>query len=147
MKRLAVALCIVAACASRTPQLTEITFERSCSGCPAATLVVIRSDGRATLTSQGNARFGTTDSVVNGAITREQFAEVARLLAANGFFEMQAEYRDPQIQDAPWTRISAVRDGVTTTVIRRDAAGPAGLDAIERALDDVARTIKPGPLQ
>ena len=124
------------------PAVTEITLERNCFGCPAGSVLVLKRDGTATYTVTGNARQGTANRTATGRIGREEFDSLARLLVARGFFAMQDEYADPQLRDGEWSSVTAVRGGVEKKVFERNGAGPAGLKAIETAIDALrSRTV------
>ena len=123
--------------ASPVPAVNEITHERNCFGCPTGSILVLKRDGTATYTVTGNARQGTADRTSTGRIGREEFDSLARLLVARGFFAMQDEYADPQLRDGEWSSVTAVRGGVEKKVFERNHAGPASLQAIEKAIDAV----------
>jgi hypothetical protein len=128
----------LAACAQTTSPamntITEISIERDCSGCANGSVLVLRSDGTATLTLVGKARLGTTGSASRGTLHREDFDALARLAQSHGFFEMNDVYEDPEIQDGAWTTTRVLRGTQDKRVIRREAAGPAGLKQLEAAI-------------
>lgn len=115
--------------------VTEITLERNCFGCPAGSILVLKRDGPATYTITGNARQGTTNRTSTGRIGRDEFDTLARLLVSRGFFAMKDEYADPQLRDGDWSSLAAVRGGAEKKVFERNGAGPAGLQAIHKAID------------
>lgn len=121
--------------------IAEISLNRICFGCPHSTLLTLRRNGEATLIMTGNARSGTTDQTSRGKVSAKDFDEVVRALVANRFFELDAEYNDPQLQDGASSAITATRGGVQKTVNRRNGVGPSGLDAIEHAIDAVRERI------
>lgn len=117
--------------------ITEIRLERNCFGCPAGSRLVLRRDGAATLTATGNARRGTADRSSRGRITSVDFDGLVRVLTTQGFFELENEYADPQLQDGDSSVIGVSRAGQEKTVSRRNGAGPPALDVIERAIEAV----------
>jgi hypothetical protein len=131
--------------AGRSAAITEITLERGCSGCPTGSIVILRRSGVATLTLTGNARFGTGDRTSQGRVAPKDFEELARLLLSQGFFELKAEYSDPQTQDGEWAAIIAVRDGQERKVHARNHAGPPSLEAIQKAIEAVKARIDFAP--
>lgn len=144
MNRIRRALCgglglvALSACAqSMAPTMSgisEISIERDCFGCASGSLLVLRSDGTATLTLVGKARHGTSDSTSRGTLRREDFDALARLAQSKGFFEMQDSYEDPQAQDGAWVTLRVVGSNRDKRVTRRDAAGPEALKQLEAAI-------------
>lgn len=132
--------------ASPVAAVTEITYERNCFGCPTGSILVLKRDGTATYTVTGNARQGTADRTSTGRIGREEFDSLARLLVARGFFAMQDEYADPQLRDGEWSSVTAVRGGAEKKVFERNGAGPAGLQAIEKAIDALRSRVVLNPV-
>ena len=114
--------------------ITEISIERDCSGCANGSLLVLRSDGTATLTQVGKVRLGTADSASRGTLRREDFDALARLAQSKGFFEMQDSYEDPEVQDGAWVTTRVLRGTQDKRVMRREAVGPAGLKQLEAAI-------------
>ncbi len=115
--------------------ITEISLERDCSGCATGSVLVLRGDGSAMLTTTGKARLGTEDQVSVGRVRIEDFNELARLAAAQGFFDLNDSYEDPQLQDGAWSTTRVVRGGQDKRVFRRDDAGPPTLRTLEAAIE------------
>lgn len=129
-----IGLVALAACAQPAmDDITEISIERDCFGCASASVLVLRRDGRATLSTVGKARHGTQDSSASGTLKREDFDALARLVAAKGFFQMQGSYESPDVQDGAWVTTRVLRGTREKQVLRRDAAGPEGLKQLEAA--------------
>lgn len=120
---------------------TEIRLERNCFGCPTGSVLVLRRDGTATLTTTGSKRAGTSNRTSRGRVSGTDFDQLARELTAQQFFELDDEYADPTLQDGQWSAISATRGGQEKSVHRRNGAGPRALDLIERAIDMVRARI------
>ena len=64
---------------SPSMNITEISLERDCSGCATGSVLVLRRDGSATLTTTGKARLGTADRVAVGRVRSEDFEQLAQL--------------------------------------------------------------------
>ena len=131
---------LVSAESSKKASITEIALERGCPGCPTSSLLVLRIDGTATLTTQGNERFGTSNQVSKGTVTAQQFSQLAGVIQAKGFFTMKEEYGDPNLQDAPWATLTVTCDGSTRKVMTRGESTPPNLQAILEAVDAVSKT-------
>ncbi len=124
------------------PAITAISLERDCGGCADGSRIVLRRDGQARLTLPGQARMGTVDRVSNGRVLIEDFDALARLATTGGFFSLDDEYADPQLQDGPWMRMRIERsDGSAKQVFRRHGAGPKVLDRLAAAIDAVRQRI------
>ena len=121
--------------------ITEIALERDCSGCATGTLVTLRRDGTATRHDTGKARFRTEDRTFTGSVERADFERLASLLISSGFFDLQDEYRDPELADGEWITTSAIRDGSARSVLDSNGAGPPALKAIEEAIEGVRASI------
>lgn len=120
--------------------ITEISLERDCFGCPTGSVVTLRRDGSATLTTTGKARHGTQDVVFEGKVSGTDFDELARLAVSSGFFNLGDTYEDPQTRDGSWTVTRVVRGKEDKRVFRRGDAGPPTLRVIETAINaSVAR--------
>jgi len=117
--------------------ITAITLERDCSGCPEGTVLVLRRDGTALLTTTGKARLGTQDRVLQGTVAAADFDALARRLHAQGYFAMDEVYEEPGLQDGAWTTLSVTRGGVDKRVFSREQAGPPALRALQAAVDAV----------
>lgn len=115
--------------------ISLITLERSCFGCPGSTRLELRRDGTAVLSTTGNAKLGQADSVARARLPQPAFDELARQLLASGFFEMAASYQEAGLQDGSWATLAAVRGAQQHAVFRREEAGPA---ALQQLLDAVA---------
>jgi hypothetical protein len=127
--------------ASPVPAITAITLERDCFGCPTGSLLVLRGDGNASYTITGKARHGTEDRSFSGSVGATDFDGLARLVASQGFFELDEIYDDPQAQDGAWTTIGVARGAQDKRVFRRDGAGPQALRTIEAAIEAVRSRI------
>jgi hypothetical protein len=114
--------------------ISEISIERDCSGCATGSVLVLRSDGTATLNIIGKARHATADSTTTRTLRREDFEALARLAQGKGFFEMKDIYEDPELQDGAWVTTRVLRGKQDKRVIRRDAAGPEALKQLEAAI-------------
>jgi len=62
-------------------------------------------------------------------------------MVSAGFFALNDQYADPQMQDGKRTTIRAVRSGREKKVFSRNAAAPPAFDQIESAIDEVRRSI------
>lgn len=114
--------------------VTEISLERHCFGCAEPFRVVLGRDGTASRTVPGNARQGTSDRSWHAAIPATEFEALAELLVAEGFFELEDEYRDPRLADGESLTTRAVRGGKDKTVLDSNRAGPPALKRIEEAI-------------
>jgi hypothetical protein len=121
--------------------ITEISLERNCFGCPTGSVLVLRKNGTATYTVTGSARHGTADQTTQGRVPKKEFAHLAQLAAAQGFFTLAEEYGDPQQQDGKWTSITIVRAGQSKKVLSRDQAGPKNLQKLVTAIEAVRASI------
>lgn len=120
--------------AAASPAITRIVLERSCFGCGGPSTLVLERDGRARLTTHGQARAGTADETVAGRVGRREFEHLARLALAEGFFAWQEVYEDPSIADGSWTTIAITRGGQEKRVTRREEMGPEGHRRLEAAI-------------
>ena len=89
--------------------ITEISIERDCTGCPSGSVLVLRRDGTALLSTTGKARLGTESSVLQGRVSRDDFDRLARQALSLGFFQLNETYEDPQLQDGAWSTTRVVR--------------------------------------
>ena len=121
--------------------IDAISLERGCFGCTGSVLV-LRRDGTATFTVTGNARQGTEDRTSSGKVAVEDFEKLARLIVAQGFFEMKDLYDDATTRDGPWTTTRVARAGRDKVVFRREHVGPAALSAVETAIDALKAQIE-----
>ena len=128
--------------AQTPPPVREISLDRDCGGCDKGLLVVLHRDGRALLTRSGKARLGTAAETAIGTVRSRDFDRIARLAIAQGFFEMQDEYQDPELADGAWTTLRIVRGTQDKRVFRREDAGPASLKALEAAIDELRARIR-----
>jgi len=71
---------------SEATRITEIALERDCPGCPAGSVLTLRSDGAATYSVTGKSRFGSDTKVSSGRVSAADFEKVARLIVERGFF-------------------------------------------------------------
>ncbi len=115
--------------------ISLITLERSCFGCPGTTRLELRRDCTAVLSTTGNAKLGQPDSVARASLPLPAFDELARQLLASGFFEMAPSYQEAGLQDGSWATLAAVRGAQQHAVFRREEAGPVTL---QQLLDAVA---------
>lgn len=114
--------------------ISAITLERDCSGCPTGTRLELRRGGQAVATSTGKARLRTADSVARASLPVNEFEALVRQLMAAGFFELAEVYEEAGLQDGSWATLTVVRGGVARQVFRREDAGPASLKALETAI-------------
>lgn len=138
----ALVACAQNTAAAPTAGITTIALERSCFGCAASSLLVLRRDGRASFTETGNARQGTPDKTSAGTVSTDEFERLARLAVANGFFAFNDTYEDPQIRDGAWSTTTITRNGQDKKVFRREDAGPAALTALEAGIDAAKARIR-----
>ncbi|WP_310387075.1 hypothetical protein [Roseateles sp.] len=118
--------------------ISLISLETDCFGCSTGERLVLRRDGQASLIVTGKARHRTQDQVSVGWVGGDDFEALARLTLAQGFMALQDVYDDPQTRDGAWIIISIEHSGgKTRQVFRREGAGPAALDVIEAALQDL----------
>ena len=125
--------------------ITEISFEQDCSGCPSSATLVLRRDGLAAFTLQGKARLGGASRQERGRIGPQDFAALARFIVVQGYFELQDEYQDTSLQDGNWAVTRVVRGGREKRVFRREDAGPQTLMAVESAIAEVKARIRMTP--
>lgn len=118
--------------------ITEISLERDCFGCASGWVLVLRRDGTAQRTLRGNSRRGTVDQVSTGTLRLSDFQALADVVEARRFFALADEFRDPEIQDGPWTQLRVVRGAQAKQVFRQDGIEHAGLMQIEARIDAVA---------
>ena len=121
--------------------IAEIRQERECSGCDTGSAVTLKKDGTATFVRTGKSRFGTTDQAFTGTVAAADFQRLAALIVAKGFFEMQDEYRDPNLADGGFVTTTAQAEARTKTVVDSNGAGPAALREIEDAIEAVRASI------
>jgi len=123
-------------------RITEITLERDCPGCPAGSVLTLRSDGAATYTVTGKSRFASDTKVSKGNVRADDFEKLARLIVERGFFGLDDQYDNPAVLDGAWTMTRVTRDGQDKRVFRRDDLGPKALTDVERAIDAVKEKIE-----
>lgn len=126
-------------------EITAITLERDCFGCPTGSILTLHRDGSARLTTSGKARRGTQDKTATGTVSAADFDALARLAVAQGFFELKDVYEDPQLKDGAWVTTRITRAGQDTQVFRRDEAGPAALKTVEAAIEALKAQISFAP--
>lgn len=133
---LVLALGLDAAGAGPVPQPQTISLERDCNGCPTGSRLVLHADGRAQLATLGKARLGTEDALREGRLSIDEFAALAQLAQARGFFDLDDEIVDAQLQDGRWLllRIEGA-DGQARQVFNRGAAPPPALADLLDAID------------
>lgn len=118
--------------------ISEISLERDCFGCASGWVLVLRRDGTAQRTLRGKARHRTLDQVSTGTLRLSDFGALAALVEAQRFFAMADEYRDPEVQDGPWTQLRVVRGAQDKQVFRQDGVEHEGLARIEAGIDALA---------
>ena len=121
--------------------VTEISLKRDCFGCAKASSVLLRSDGSVVVTQVGKARHGSIDQVREGRVSAAEFDTLARLLLQRGFFQMQARYGDPELQDGAWMTVRATRHSQQKEVFVREDGAPPELGAVETAIDALGSRI------
>lgn len=117
--------------------ITTISLEQNCFGCQGGSLLVLHRDGSALLTTTGSARQGTADKVTTGHVAPADFDKLARLVAAQGFFDLKDSYEDPQLRDGAWSTTTVSRGTSEKRVFRRNESGPASLKVVEAALEEM----------
>lgn len=115
--------------------VSEISFERQCTGCESPFTATLRSDGVATRVFLGNARMGVAPRSFTGRVSRADFDRLVALLSSEGFFKLEEAYRNPRLQDGEWVKTSAVRGGKPKSVLDSNKAGPPNLRRIEEAME------------
>ncbi len=121
--------------AEKLSEISEITFERQCTGCEGSFAATLRSDGSATRMFHGNARMGIAPRSLKGRVGKSDFDRLVGQLEAEGFFKLEEAYRNPRLQDGEWVQISAVRGGKPKSVLDANQAGPLNLRRIEEAVE------------
>lgn len=121
--------------------VTEIRLERDCFGCATGSVLVLRRNGEAALTATGKARHGTEDRLSHGRVRVADFDRLARLVVTEGFFTLQEEYSDPELQDGGWTSLAVFAGGLEKTVTVRHESGPPALKKIVAAVERIQATI------
>jgi hypothetical protein len=129
--------------------ITEIAMERRCFGCGREFKLALKRDGTAMRTVFGNARSGTTDRQFTAVATAAVFEDLARVVVAEGFFQLLDEYRDPQVADGESVVTTVTADGRQKSVLDRNAMAPDALQRIQARIEDLGTTLtwKPGPPQ
>lgn len=124
------------------PGLVSLTLERDCFGCPSGQRLEVRGDGLMVFTETGKARHGTQDRSRRAHIGRAELLQLARLLEAEGFRSLQAEYQLADTQDGAWATLELVfreqGSGAvdqTHRVFAREEAAPPGLQRLWAALE------------
>ena len=117
------------------PDISEIAFERQCTGCEGSFAATLRSDGSATRVFHGNARMGIAPRSQKGRVGRADFDRLAGQFSTEGFFKLEEAYRNPRLQDGEWVQTSAVRGGKPKSVLDANKAGPENLRRIEEAVE------------
>lgn len=120
--------------AAEAAAITTITLERDCSGCATGSRLELRRDGSAVATVTGKARLGTQTLVSRARMAPADFQNLARAVAASGFFAMPETFEDPDLQDGAWASLAVARGAAIKQVLRRDEAGPAALKSLEAAI-------------
>lgn len=98
-----------------------------------------------TLNADGNAQFagianGTRQGFYRGQAAPEKFAQLARALQGQNFFELRAELGSPAT-DAPDAIVSATRGGVSYRVTFRASGNRELLAKLEAAFEDASAQI------
>ncbi len=114
--------------------ISVITLETDCMGCPTGQRIELHRDGRAVATTTGKARLGTADLVTRAELPGAEFDALAQKLLALGFFEMAAVYEEAGLQDGSWSTLTVQRSGSVHQVFRREDAGPPALKLLETAV-------------
>lgn len=148
---LVLALPLGVACAAAVPgaectgaaAVQEIVWKQDCSGCAEGLRLRFGRDGRALLTVIGKARFRTTDREQPAALAAADFEQLARALADAGLFALAPLHEDPTLADGRWTQWRAVCAKASHEVLRRDAAGPPALDALDAVVQAWRRRLWP----
>lgn len=128
--------------------ITHITLERDCSGCPTGSVLVLGRDGEARRVLTGKARLGTDDRRYHAPLRREDFDALARLAASGGFFRLAARHEEAGLQDGPWSTLAIARQKPGEAaeqvheVFRRGDAGPPELKALEAAIDALGQRLQ-----
>ena len=141
----ALVLALLFNAAYSAPDLTDlmpqlISLERNCNGCPSGSRLVLHADGRAELTTVGNARMGTADAHREGRFAAQAFGAVAALARDDAFRELGEDLADPEVQDGPWLALRVdYADGRSKQIFHRGAQPPPALTALVDAVDAVAR--------
>ncbi len=120
------------------PQFSGIRLEKSCFGCADGVRVVLQREGLATRTVLGQARLGTVDQSQSSPLSREDFETLLRFILEQGFLDLLEVYEDADLRDGSWTQITLSGNGREKTVFQRESAGPAALQAMVAAIQDLA---------
>ena len=121
--------------------ITEIALELRCFGCDRESRITLRRDGTATKTAFGNARRGVSDRTFTGSIAVSVFEDLARRMVAEGFFQLDAAYRDPQLADGESRETTVVLTGSQKRVLDANRKGPAALQRIEALIDVIGNAV------
>jgi hypothetical protein len=119
-------------------RVTHITLERDCFGC-ASSVLSLHSNGRASLSTIGNARRGTATQTTFGSISAADFERLAQTVLKQGFFDLADVYDDAEQADGARSTITVTRGTQSKRVVSRDSAAPPAVLNIGAALD-VLRT-------
>lgn len=115
-------------------QWQTISLESDCFGCPEGRRLSFQADGTASLTLVGKPRLGTTDRMRQARLPPGAFEQLAGLLRARGFLQMQDVYQQEDLRDGAWTtlEVQGLRAGqpFTKSVFAREEAAPAALQAL-----------------
>jgi hypothetical protein len=121
--------------------ITEISLDHRCFGCEQEQFVTFRPDGTASRLVRGYPRFGTADRRFSGTVPAQVFADLADVMRREGFFELDAEYRDPRVADGGWVTTSVVAAGAGKSVTSANGVGPPNLRRIEEAIEAAATRV------
>lgn len=142
------ALLAPVACAQQpevTAPVTRIVLEQGCFGCAGTTVLALRSDGRATLTTTGSARHGSAELSQAGTIVAADFQALARLALVGGFFDMPEVLDNPQQRDGAWTTVRLRRNGQDKQVFWREGVAAPALSELTTAIESVRQRIAFAP--
>jgi hypothetical protein len=124
--------------------VTEISLERRCFLCDRRYRVVLKHDGTAMRIKYAFPLSGDADREFVGTVTKEAFAQLARLIEDKDFFHLEERYPPPDEdrgEDGAWCTTTVSNPHSTKAVLNRNAAGPPELELIEDAVDEVASHI------
>lgn len=127
--------------------ISEITLEGvpcNLDVCPVYK-VILRRDGTATYTGTRNvSRIGQYENIVyaHHRPLKAEFANLVKLVAAQGYFDMNELYNPAGLIDAGTIITSVVHNGERKTIRNYSNQGPVELYGIEMTIEGVAAQIK-----
>lgn len=125
------------------PQITEITLERTYSGCTDCRAYrVVISNRSKTLVDSVPVHFTNlkTNETQEGKLPTSTFEQLSRLIDRQRYFELANAYGEA-VMDSVTVTTSVLKNGVRKTVINRAENGPIELWGIEMAIEGAVASV------